>query len=161
MSDLTATFTVDATGQQVYDAINDVTSWWAETIVGPTDEAGAEWYYLVPEIHFSKQVVRELVPGERVVWDFTDGHLDFVADPKEWVGTSARFEIAEESGGTKVTFTHEGLGRDEECFDVCYDAWTHYITGSLKSRIETGEGSIRTRQEDEAAVDRPPQTDRG
>lgn len=152
MPDLTARFTVDATPLAVYDAINDVRSWWSDTIVGTTDAVGSEWYYLVPDIHFSKQVVRELVPGERVVWDFTDGYLSFIADKKEWVGTSGRFDITEKDGRTEVAFTHEGLAGGDECYDVCFDAWTYYITVSLRERIETGAGRIRSREEDLEAV---------
>jgi hypothetical protein len=38
MSDLTHSFTVDATRRQAFDAIVDVRSWWGATnIVGPTD----------------------------------------------------------------------------------------------------------------------------
>ena len=154
MSDLTATFTVDATPHEVFEAINDVRSWWSGNIVGPTDHVGAEWFYLVPDIHFSKQLVTELVPGERVAWEFTDGHLDFVADKQEWIGTTGRFDISREGGLTRVTFTHEGLTHGDECFDVCYDAWTHYITVSLKDRIQSGIGRIRTREEDQAAIAR-------
>jgi Activator of Hsp90 ATPase homolog 1-like protein len=154
MSDLTSTFTVDATPQEAFDAINDVRSWWSGNIVGPTDKVGAEWFYLVPDIHFSKQLVTELVPYERVVWEFTDGYLDFIADKKEWIGTTGRFDITEEDRLTRVTFTHDGLAHSDECFDVCHDAWTHYITVSLKGRIETGTGQIRTREEDEAAIAR-------
>ena len=74
MSDLTHTFTVSATPQEVYEAIIDVRSWWGATnIVGPTDQLGADWFYLVPDIHYSKQRTAELVAGERVVWEFTDG----------------------------------------------------------------------------------------
>lgn len=155
MSDLTHTITVDATPQQVYDAIVDVRSWWgASNIVGHTDQVGAEWYYLVPDIHFSRQRTAELVPGERVVWEFTDGYLDFIADKGEWVGTTARFDITADGGRTTVTFTHEGLASTDECFDVCHDAWRHYVTESLVGRIATGQGAMRTRAEDEAAVRR-------
>ena len=152
MPDLTASFTVDATPLEAYDAINDVRSWWSDNIVGETDVVGSEWYYLVPDIHFSKQVVRELVPGERVGWDFTDGYLRFINDKKEWIGTSGRFDIREKDGRTEVTFTHEGLASGDECFDVCFDAWTHYITVSLRQRIETGAGQIRTYEDNERAV---------
>ncbi len=152
MSDLTATFTVDATPHQAYDAINDVRSWWSGNIVGSTDEVGAEWYYLVPDIHFSRQRIAELVPGERVVWDFTDGYLTFIADKKEWVGTRGRFEIGEENGKTRVTFTHEGLASGDECFDVCFDAWTHYISVSLRERIESGAGRPRSHEDDPRAL---------
>lgn len=152
MPDLTASFTVDATPLDAYEAINDVRSWWSDNVVGDTDVVGSEWYYLVPDIHFSKQVVRELVPGERVRWDFTDGYLRFINDKKEWIGTSGRFDISEKDGRTEVTFTHEGLASGDECYDVCFDAWTHYITVSLRQRIETGAGQIRTHEEDQRAI---------
>ena len=153
MTDLTHTFTVDATPQEVYAAIIDVRSWWGATnIVGPTDQPDADWFYLVPDIHYSKQHTVELVPGERVVWEFTDGHLDFVAQKDEWIGTTARFDIVPDGRQTQVTFAHEGLTSADECFDVCRDAWRHYITTSLRQRIETGSGTMRTREEDEAAV---------
>ena len=155
MSDLTHTITVDATPQEVYDAIVDVRSWWGATnIVGPTDELGADWFYLVPDIHFSKQRTAELVPGERVVWEFTDGHLDFIEDKGEWIGTTGRFDIAVDGDHTRVTFTHEGLAPADECYEVCYDAWRHYVTESLPQRIATGRGTMRTREEDEDAVRR-------
>ena len=153
MSDLTHTITVDATPQQVYDAIVDVRSWWGATnIVGSTDVLGADWFYLVPDIHFSKQRTAELVPGERVVWRFTDGYLDFIEDKGEWIGTTGRFDIAADGVQTRVTFTHEGLAPADECYEVCYDAWRHYVTESLPQRIATGGGTMRTREEDEAAV---------
>ena len=49
--------------QEAFDAINDVRSCWSGNIAGPTDAVGAEWFYLVPDIHFSKQLVTELVPA--------------------------------------------------------------------------------------------------
>ena len=53
MNDLTHTITVDATPQEAYEAIIDVRSWWGATnIVGPTDQPGADWFYLVPDIHY-------------------------------------------------------------------------------------------------------------
>ena len=51
MNDLTHTFTVDATPQEAYEAIIDVRSWWGATnIVGDTDQLGADWFYLVPDL---------------------------------------------------------------------------------------------------------------
>lgn len=153
MSDLTHSFTVEATPQQAFDAIVDVRSWWGATnIVGPTDQAGADWFYLVPDIHYSKQRTAELVPAERVVWEFTDGYLDFIADKGEWIGTTGRFDIDSDGAQTTVTFTHAGLASTDECYDVCYDAWRHYITTSLRQRILIGSGTMRSSEEDRAAV---------
>lgn len=154
MGDLTHTITVDATPQEAYEAIIDVRSWWGATnIVGRTDQLDADWFYLVPDIHYSKQRTTQLVPGERVVWEFTDGYLDFITEKGEWIGTTGRFDISDDGDGrTRVTFTHDGLASADECYDVCYDAWRHYITESLHQRIETGAGRMRTREEDESAV---------
>ena len=56
MKDLTHTITVNATPQEAYEAIIDVRSWWGATnIVGATDRLGADWFYLVPDLHYSKQ----------------------------------------------------------------------------------------------------------
>jgi hypothetical protein len=105
-----------------------------------------------PHDHRERDAAGGLRGGERVVWEFTDGYLDFIAEKGEWIGTTGRFDIASKGGQTQVTFTHEGLASADECFDVCYDAWRHYITESLWHRIETGHGTMRTREEDQADV---------
>jgi hypothetical protein len=150
---------VDATPQEAYEAIIDVRSWWGATnIVGPTDQLGADWFYLVPDIHYSKQRTAELVAGERVVWEFTDGYLAFIAEKGEWIGTTGRFDNTSQGGPTQVTITHEGIAPADEFFDVCHHARRHYITESLRQRIVTGHGTMRTREEDQAAVRQHAQT---
>ncbi len=105
-TDLTMSFTVEQTPQQVFDAVNDVRSWWSGNIVGDTSTLGAEWTYSVPDIHFSKLRITELVPAECVSWLVLDSHLTFIEDKEEWTGTLIRFEITEESaeaGGNRRT----------------------------------------------------------
>jgi hypothetical protein len=49
----------------------------------------------------------------------------------------------ERGGGsysTSLWFTHVGLVPDVECFGACSTAWLHYVNGSLRSLITTGEG---------------------
>lgn len=41
---------------------------------------------------------------------------------------------------TQIVFTHKGLVPEYECFDVCSNAWSHYIGESLLSLIATGKG---------------------
>ena len=153
MNDLTHSFTVDATPQQASPPMVPPRSGGGAPNTGAaTDQVDADWFYLVPDIHYSKQRTLELVPDERVVWEFTDGYLDFIADKGEWIGTTGRFDIDSDGAQTTVTFTHEGLASTDECFDVCYDAWRHYITTSLRQRILTGRGTMRSSEEDQAAV---------
>ena len=66
--------------------------------------------------------------------------MSFLRDTGEWTGTKLVFELEPKGEGTQVRFTHLGLVPEVECFDICTDAWTGLIQGSLKNRIETGVG---------------------
>jgi len=135
----TTSITVDATPQRAFDAINDVSGWWGR-ITGRTTTVGEEFVYVVPGLHYSGFRVTELVPATRVAWLVTGSYLDFVDDHQEWNGTTVRFDIAGVADGTRVTFTHEGLTPDGECYQNCSTAWTMFVRLSLKEFIETGTG---------------------
>jgi hypothetical protein len=139
-SDYTTTITVDASPLAAFDAINDVSAWWGR-ITGTTTAMGDEFVYVVPGLHYSGFRVVDLEPGRRVAWLVTGSYLDFVDDKQEWNGSTVRFDIAEADGKTRVVFTHEGLTSDDECFDICTNAWGMFVNGSLKALIETGRGA--------------------
>ncbi|TDO50780.1 short-subunit dehydrogenase [Kribbella sp. VKM Ac-2527] len=130
---LTITFTVDRTPDEVFAAINDVRSWWTGEIDGVTDQLGAQFTYRYENLHRSTQEITELVPGKRVAWHVVDAHLSFVADKEEWTGTDITFDLTPNSAGTEVRFTHVGLVPTYECFDNCSTAWNHYIGDSLRN----------------------------
>jgi hypothetical protein len=136
----TATIEVAASPQQAFDAINDVAGWWGR-ITGSTAAVADEFVYIVPGLHYSGFRVVERDPGRAVAWLVTGSFVDFAEDKKEWTGTTVRFAIEETPGGARVVFTHEGLAPEVECYDVCTSAWRMFITGSLKSFIETGRGA--------------------
>ncbi len=136
----TTSFTVDRPAIDVFNAINDVRGWWNEDITGEADTVGAEFTHLVKDIHRARIQVTELVPGERVTWRVLDNWMSFIQDQSEWKGTEIRFDLSEKDGATEVRFAHIGLVPDYECFDVCNIAWSHYIGGSLRRLITTGEG---------------------
>jgi uncharacterized protein YndB with AHSA1/START domain len=137
----TTAFTVDRAPDQVFDAVNDVQSWWMTKVDGSNRTVGDEFSYRVPGVHFCRMRVTELVPGEKVVWTVVDNHMGFIEDQTEWVGTEIRFELTEQDGATEVRFTHDGLVPSYECFDICENAWTFYIQDSLRSLAATGEGT--------------------
>ena len=136
----TTTITVDQGPIEVFDAINDVGRWWTGDIEGDATAVGDEFSYRYPGNHFSRQLVTELIPGKSIVWSVVDAHLERVEDPREWVGTEIRFEIAPTDDGTDVNFTHVGLRPDVECFDACSGGWNFYLHRSLQRLISTGEG---------------------
>lgn len=137
---LSYTFLVDQTPERAFAAINDVRAWWSGQLEGATDALGSEFTYTVPGIHYTKFRITELDPARRVAWHVLDSHLSFTADKEEWTGTTITFDLAERVGGTEVTFTHEGLSPDHECYAVCSRAWGEYVNGSLRDLIDTGSG---------------------
>lgn len=136
--DFSTTFTVAHDPDTVYRAITEVRAWWSGEIDGATAELGDTFTYRHTDQHESRQRITVAEPGRRIVWMVDDATLSFVANPREWVGTSMVFEIgATAHGGSTVTFTHTGLTPDLECFDACSGAWSYYVGESLKNFLTT------------------------
>ena len=136
----TTTYAVDQSPEEVFAAVLNVPAWWTGDFAGSADEVGAEFSYRHPPQHYSVQRVVELEPARRVVWRVTDSNLSFISEPAEWTGSEIAFDIVPTSSGTELRFTHVGLVPDVECYDACSTAWLHYINGSLRSLITTGQG---------------------
>ena len=136
MENLQITFSVEQSPEQVFAAIKNVHAWWGEGIVGNADE----YTYRHKDIHLSKQRLTEAVPGKKLVWLVTEGHLSFVEKKTEWTGTELVFELARNGDRTEVHFTHVGLKPECECFDACSKGWGFYVGRSLRRLIETGTG---------------------
>jgi len=135
----TTTFLVDATPEQVFDAITNVRGWWSEQIVGATDALGAEFEFRYQNLHRSSHKITELVRGKKVVWQTASAEINFVADKSEWNGTQVVFDIARRGDQTELRFTHVGLIPTIECYGDCSGAWSYHL-GSLRDLITTGKG---------------------
>lgn len=142
----TTSFVVDQSPEKVYEAVNNVRNWWSEEVEGKTNELHAEFFYHYKDVHLSKMQIVELIPSKKVVWFVKDNHFNFVEDKTEWKGTKIVFEIAKTDGKTQLTFTHHGLVPEYECYEICKDAWTSYIQGSLKNLITTGKGQPNAKE---------------
>jgi hypothetical protein len=137
---------VDRSPQEVFDAVTDVRGWWSADIDGGTAEEGDEFTYRYGEMHRCRIRLTEVVPGRRVTWLVLENHFAFTRDRTEWTGTTMTFDIVAGDGGTELRFTHHGLVPDYECFDVCTDAWSISVGGSLRNLITTGEGQPNRRE---------------
>jgi len=136
-SDFTATILVDKTPEEAFDAINNVREWWTGEpgIEGSTDKLDDEFTYEYKPYHYSKQKITELIPGKKIVWFVTGSSINFVEDKNEWTGTKIIFEIEKKGDKTEVSFTHLGLVPDIECYGDCSNAWSSYISSSLRNFI--------------------------
>lgn len=144
--DYTTSFTVAEDPISVYNAITNFRGWWSDQIEGPTDELHETFFYHYKDVHLSKIKLIEMIPGKKLVYLVVDNHFNFIKDQKEWVNTKLVFDISNENGKTKVLFTHQGLVPAYECYEMCEDAWTSYILGSLQSLILTGKGKPNPRE---------------
>eukprot|EP01133_Synstelium_polycarpum_P016564 gene16564-19682_t len=142
----TTSFTVNQSPQEVFNAINNVRGWWSEEIEGSTNELHSEFFYHYKDVHLCKLQIVELIPDKKVVWFVKDNTFNFIEDKTEWKGTKIVFEISKEDDKTQLTFTHHGLVAEYECYNVCKEAWTSYIQGSLKDLIATGKGQPNAKE---------------
>ncbi len=139
--DFTVTILVDQTAEEVFHAVNDVRGWWSEEIEGGTGKLNDEFLYHFKDVHIAKMRLIEVVPYEKVVWLVLDNHFNFIDDKTEWVGTQDHFRYHSERWENRNCGLHtRGLVPAYECYKICYDAWTNYITRSLYNLITTGKG---------------------
>lgn len=138
--DYTTSLTLDKSPASVFSAIINFRAWWSEEIEGSTDKLNETFFYHYKDVHLCKIKLIEIVPDKKLAYQVVDNHFNFTKDQSEWINTKLIFDISAEGKKTKVQFTHEGLVPEYECYDVCQDAWTSYIQGSLQSLITTGKG---------------------
>jgi hypothetical protein len=136
----TTALLVDQTPEEVFAAVNNVRGWWSKGIKGGTEKLNDEFEFEVKDVHYSKQKLVEAIPDKKVVWLVTESNLTFTKDKGEWTGTKVIFDISKKGDKTQLTFTHEGLVPEVECYGACSPAWTEYIQHSLFRLITTGIG---------------------
>jgi len=138
--DFTTTILVDQTPQDVFSAIINPRAWWSEEIKGDAATINDVFNYHYEDIHRCKVKLIEVVRNKKVVWQILENDFNFTQDKTEWVNTKVSFEISRQGKKTQLLFTHIGLVPEYECYEACYQGWTHYIQNSLKRLIQTGKG---------------------
>lgn len=139
--DYHVSFTVDATAQEAFNNINDVTKWWTENLEGNSHKLNDEFAVRFGDVHFSKQKLVEVVPNKKIVWLVTDSKLNFLENKSEWTNSTIVFEIESLHNGTQVRFTHVGLVPQAECYKNCTKGWDQFIKGSLLKLLTEGKGA--------------------
>jgi uncharacterized protein YndB with AHSA1/START domain len=146
--DFTISLLVDQTPEEVFTAITNARAWWSgyysEELVGNTEKLHDEFSFRAgPDVHYSKQKLVEVVPNKKIVWLVTESNLSFLEQTDEWTGTKVIFEIAKKGEKTQLTFIHQGLTSEVECYDACAPAWTQYVQNKLLPLIETSKVAVQ------------------
>ena len=138
----TATIEVAASPTAVFNAIKQVPKWWTRDYEGESSTLNDEFVVDHPGQHYSRQKLIEVTPSRKIVWLVTESHLDWIKnDKKEWTNTKMIFDIATNADKTVLTFTHEGLVPEKECFSLCQQGWNIIIKNWLFHFITTGQPS--------------------
>lgn len=142
-NDFKSSITAQISAAEAQDKISRVPEWWGISFTGNAAKKGDKFVVRMGEEAFFNMTVTEWVPARRTVWLVGDCYMPWYTDKKEWSNTRLIFDLGEKDGETTVTFTHEGLTPQRECFKDCEPGWTHWITTSLFSWLTTGKGVFR------------------
>jgi uncharacterized protein YndB with AHSA1/START domain len=140
VNDFSTSTTIDRPPAAVFAAILDTRAWWNSSIHGPTTRVGDEFGLEVTGLHRTRIRVTEVAPDERIEWRVVENEFGFTTDQTEWVGDRIVFELRPAGPATEVTFTQYGLQAEQECYDVCSNAWVFFIGESLRLLAEDGRG---------------------
>jgi hypothetical protein len=130
---------VNATPTEVFNSINNVSKWWIKNFNGGSTSLNDEFSVRVPDRHYSKHKLVEIVPDKKVVWLVTESKLDWLEiNKEEWTNTKMIFEIIPKGEKTMIDFTHVGLVPEQECYSRCSQGWEAIIMQRLYCLITEG-----------------------
>lgn len=139
--DYTASITVPASAQEVFNSINSVSKWWTDELEGSSTKLNDAFTVHFGDVHVSTQKIVELVPGKKIAWLVTGSHLSFIKNKQEWNNTIIHFDMVQQGNNTQVHFRHAGLVPQVECFKDCSKGWDYYFKGSLFKFLTEGKGT--------------------
>ena len=142
-NNFSSSISVKISAHEAIKKISNVPEWWGITFTGSAEKQNDKFMVKMGGESFFNFTVAELVPGKRLVWLVTDCHMPWYSDKTEWTDTKLIFDLNEHNGETELTFTHDGLTPDVECYNDCVPGWTHWIKTSLFSYLTTGKGVFR------------------
>lgn len=126
----TTSIPTNIAAEEAIKKIGNVTGWWEVTATGSADKQGDTFAVKMSGDSYFNIKVDE-IGARRVVWLVTGCHMPWYKDKTEWTGTKMIFEL----NGDTLTFTHEGITPEVECYNDCKKGWTQFIGTNLKNQI--------------------------
>ncbi len=140
IDDFNSSISAKISASDAIKKIGNITEWWGVTFAGKSQKQNDKFTVKMGADSFFDFAITELIPRRKVVWLVTDCNMPWYSDKKEWTNTQLIFDLSEKNGVTDLTFTHEGLTPDVECYKDCEPGWTHWIQISLFSYLTNGLG---------------------
>ena len=134
--DIRHTFHVAASPADVAEALlrqEHLRQWWTREAELAGDEAVLRWSGHGFEVRL--RIERDAAHG-RVSWHCSRSNMQGTS---AWEGTTIRFDLHPETGGTRIEFAHAGYA-ESACRDTCDQGWAFFVGTSLKRYLETGRG---------------------
>ena len=134
---------ISSDSKEIFTAINqNVQQWWGNTDT-PVSKVGHEFTTCFDKTYWKFRII-DLTPYRKIVWKCFEArhvHNGYNDIEKEWVGTFVHWTIESiSSKESELSFSHDGLTPDLNCYEICTPAWDRFVTQSLKSFVETGVG---------------------
>lgn len=124
---------------EVFNGLKEVSKWWSLDYEGRSANLNDEFVISHSGLHYSKQKLVELIPGQKMVWLVTKSQLDWLKkDQQEWTNTKMIFDLSMKGNKTLLHFTHEGLVPEKECYERCEQGWNMVIKERLFNFISSG-----------------------
>lgn len=136
----TYSFKSSKSTKEIFELLLNIEQWWSglyeETIKGKSNQLNDEFTFEAGGgMHDTTQKLVELILNRKIVWLVTYSNLSFTSKPDEWTNTKICFDLSKERDKTLVTFTHDGLIPEFECYEACSGGWTGYLE-NLKRKLE-------------------------
>jgi uncharacterized protein YndB with AHSA1/START domain len=138
MAEIQQSVYIQAPPSRVYDALvkcEQLSQWWTQCQTESRE--GGEARFEFDEGNYAHFKIQKLVAPKKVIW-FCCGH-NFNGN-HDFEGTTIEFTLTPTTGGTHVNFLHRDWQKDSGVFELCRIGWDHFVTVSLKSFVERGQG---------------------
>lgn len=138
MPDIMHFLRIQADPARVFGAIataDGVRNWWTRD-ADLDERAGGEGKFRFYGGKTATRVrVDTLTPPESVGWTVTESNA-----PGGWPGTTIRFDLTPDAGGTVLRFAHRGYAEANDGYAIVTTGWAYFLV-SLRRYAETGQGA--------------------
>ena len=142
MNDYQKSITVNKPISEVYAAITEhIADWWSNDFTGAAARAGDSFDIAFGETRKTFDI-EAAVTNEQVVWKCVKAYINNTSlqNKAEWVGTKMIWTFKADDQSTTLTFLHEGLNKNLECYKLCEAGWDMFLA-SLQVYLTTGKGT--------------------